>query len=354
MTYFIKSGENFFPTDEENMDIHKRLPVGTFIIKEKPDPTRDLYFERVDDFVRPSGKIYGDLEYRAERILNTYNSRNSNTGVLLFGDKGSGKTMLARQISLLGYEQNIPTLIIVDKLEGQKFNKLIQDIEQDCIVIFDEFEKVYRKHHDEQAGLLTLLDGVFQSKKLFVLTANDKYRIDEHFMNRPGRIFYSIEYKGLDKNFVLEYANDNLKNKSDLIKLEMLSDIFDSFNFDMLKALIEEMNRYDEDVISALKMININPNTGQNSVYNAKLSHETMKVSMFDKRITVNPFNINYWIDVDFEDDEERNDVQIYVTSKDLVKYDMPNGRFEYHIEGGYKLTLSKEQVKVFDFEKLL
>ena len=36
---------------------------------------------------------YGNVNKRVEKILNTYSLRNGNTGVLLTGDKGSGKTM---------------------------------------------------------------------------------------------------------------------------------------------------------------------------------------------------------------------------------------------------------------------
>ena len=82
------------------------------------------------------------------------------------------------------------------------------------MVLFDEFEKVYDS--DEQEEMLTLLDGVFPSKKLFVLTCNDKWRVNQHMRNRPGRIFYMLDFTGLDEDFVVEYCHDNLKNLANI------------------------------------------------------------------------------------------------------------------------------------------
>ena len=70
----------------------------------------------------------------------------------------------------------------------------MQDIEQPCIILFDEFEKVYDDQDQEKA--LTLLDGVFPSRKLFIMTVNNKWRVNEHMRNRPGRIYYMLDFAG--------------------------------------------------------------------------------------------------------------------------------------------------------------
>lgn len=45
-----------------------------------------------------------------------------------------------------------------------------------------------------QDAILTLLDGVNPSNMLFILTANDKPRITENLMDRPGRMLHSLEF----------------------------------------------------------------------------------------------------------------------------------------------------------------
>lgn len=252
MTYYLKQGNTFRPNDEMNMDFRDKLPVGNYVIKE--DMFGNLFFEIVDSFTFPS-KRYGENPRWTERILSTFLSRASGTGIMLTGEKGSGKSLLAKTISMEGANRGIPTIIINAPWHGDRFNMFIQSIEQPCIILFDEFEKVYNQ--DQQEGMLTLLDGVFPTQKLFVFTCNDKWRVDKHMRNRPGRIFYVIDFNGLDESFIVEYCEDNLKNKEHIPKICKIAMLFNQFNFDMLKALVEEMNRYDETPTEALEMLNV-------------------------------------------------------------------------------------------------
>ena len=260
---YIKQGDTYIPTNHANLDIQETLPPGNYTVN--ADPKGNLYFQSLQDFPKPS-KIYGDYSAMADRILNTYNIRSASTGVMLTGEKGSGKTLMAKLVASRALErQGIPTIIISYPWHGEQFNKLIQDIPE-AIVIFDEFEKVYcdREH---QHSILTLLDGVFPSKKMYIITTNDKWLVDDHMHNRPGRIFYAIDYTGLSEDFIREYCQDNLDNKAHIEDIVMAATLFKAFNFDMLQALTEEMNRYLETPYKALKMLNIRPkNEGEYTV----------------------------------------------------------------------------------------
>jgi ATPase family associated with various cellular activities (AAA) len=254
MTYFIQKGKSFFTTPDLGVEIFNTLPVGNYIIQ--VDPMQGFYLEQVDSFEQLP-KLYGSVTKNTDRIFNTFESRPNSTGVVLAGEKGSGKTLLAKQLSIRAAQEKYPTLIINAPHHGDGFNKFIQDLQQPAVILFDEFEKVYEA--DQQEMVLTLLDGVFPSKKLFVITCNDEYRINTHMKNRPGRIFYLLHFRGLEPEFIREYCLDTLKNQKHIQTVGQIASLFQAFNFDMLKALIEEMNRYDESPQEAIRMLNAKP-----------------------------------------------------------------------------------------------
>jgi hypothetical protein len=293
MSYFIRNGSSFRVSSDEALDIHKKLPVGNYIVK--VDEFGNFFLDSVDSFpVVP--KLYGDVQKNAKRILNTFVERGHSTGIMLNGEKGSGKTLLAKVLSnTAASELQIPTIIINHPFVGDPFNKFIQDIDQPCIVMFDEFEKVYDDDHQE--GALTLLDGVYPSKKLFILTCNDKWRVNQHMRNRPGRIFYMMEFGGLSAEFIREYCDENLDNKTHTDKIVRITNVFDAFNFDMLKALVEEMNRYSETPMESLKMLNIKPEGSSRSGFKVEMLVDGIVPEQFDKEWGGNPLNETVRID---------------------------------------------------------
>jgi hypothetical protein len=262
---YRRDGNEYFPTSTEALAVEPVLPPGTYAVRH--GALIGFYLERIEDFKLPA-KLYGDVNSRAHRILNTFGCRPSGTGVLLSGHKGAGKTMLTKRVSQLGQELDIPTLVVNEPFCGDEFNAFIGGMSQSAIILFDEFEKVY--DHEKQPHLLTLLDGLYPSKKLFLLTVNDRSRIDKHMINRPGRLFYSLDFAGLPRAFVEEYCVDNLENKSNLSGVLNVAAFFTEFTFDMLQALVEEMNRYNENATDAMQMLNMRPQNDEGGQYNIK------------------------------------------------------------------------------------
>jgi hypothetical protein len=265
-THYLKRGNSFEVSNQANLNLHPVLPPGTFVVKRSN--SGQFFLDQIEDYII-SHKLYGNTDRQAQRILKTFGERPNTTGVMLTGEKGSGKTLLAKRISLLAADQGMPTLVINTAFHGDEFNSFLQSITQPTVVLFDEFEKVYDRH--EQEAVLTLFDGVFPSKKLFVITCNNKYKIDTNMTNRPGRIYYMLDFVGLSSDFIREYCADNLENQTHVDAICRLSLMFEHFNFDMLKALVEEMNRYGETPHQAVAMLNIKPELGGKSLFEVAL-----------------------------------------------------------------------------------
>jgi len=233
-TYFLKEEDRFNVATQSALNLHDALPVGSYTVGLYP--TGQYYLKEIQPFDLSGKKLYGDTERHGRRILDTFKTREGSTGVLLAGEKGSGKTLLAKYISVQAAKEGISTIVINEAWSGERFNAFIQSIRQPAIVLFDEFEKVYRQSaevemsdssrrrylYDDYMGqgvdyaeqgpnpsqdaILTLLDGVYPSSMLFLLTVNDKTKITKNMMNRPGRIFYVLDFAGLELDFVRDCA----------------------------------------------------------------------------------------------------------------------------------------------------
>ena len=255
MTHFIKTGDTIKLAPTGSIEVSTSLPAGTYAVKQNPQ-TLEYYLQTTAVMGLPP-KLYGNSpQKRVDRIIKSFNDRSRSTGVLLSGEKGSGKTLLTKMLANKLMATGTPVILISEAHCGADFNKLITDITTPCVIVFDEFEKVYDR--DDQEVLLTLLDGTAMCKHLYVLTTNSTM-VSNYLLNRPGRVYYAFEYGSLEPEVVVEYATQNLSDKTQLQGLLDVVNLFTKFNFDMLQALVEEMNRFDESAAESVSVLNVSP-----------------------------------------------------------------------------------------------
>lgn len=261
-------------------------------------------------------------------------------------------TLLSKMLSIKAMENGISTIVINEPWCGESFNQVIQELQQPCIIIFDEFEKVYDR--DDQNKLLTLLDGVYSTNKLFILTCNDKYRVNEHMRNRPGRIYYMIDFKGLSCEFIEEYCRDNLKNQEYIDQLCKLSSFYAEFNFDMLKAIVEEMNLYGESPQEVLTLLNAKPEYSDNYVYQVTLfdseNNEFKSEDTSPKRIEFNPIKGRFVVEGYIKEDESGDWYDHVFQPADLKHIDTVTGDMTFINSDNEKVVLRRPTVAPFNY----
>jgi hypothetical protein len=243
MTQFHQQGVNIFVNEINLATVSNKLTAGIYVCNYSQD--MGFYLTVVSSSFDVPAQFYGSITHRTEKIVNTYNSRSVSTGILLTGDKGAGKTLLTQSVANKLIAQGLPVILINAPFRGDAFNLFINRCGE-CVLLFDEFSKVYAKTNDDtpQNDLLTLFDGVSSSKRLLLITENSVRNINEFMIARPGRLYYHFKYDKLEIEVVKEFCTANTWSTELIEELVDIYATMPSFSFDILKTIVEEHNRY--------------------------------------------------------------------------------------------------------------
>lgn len=234
----LKVGKSYRFVD--SVEILHNIPKGVYNLYVDPS-TLSAELVETHDLVLPS-PFYSEDSQFIEMVLRGYNHYSNNTGVLLEGDKGTGKTVTLKKIAI---DSGLPVIIINNPITSNfSLSDFLNNIQTECVLLFDEFEKNFRIYSEEeknitQEQLLNVFDGLNNSKKLILISSNQQ--IDNYYYNRPSRIRYYKRYKGISENLVKVIAMSLLEDKS------FLDDLLDNINsenasIDIVSSIIKEVN----------------------------------------------------------------------------------------------------------------
>lgn len=216
-------------------------------------------FQPISESYTMPDKLYGTMKNRAYRVWNDYVYNNKSTGVLLTGNKGSGKTLLATYLCNIAISFGLPVYIIDTKFPDRLLSKLIPIISnqlRECVIFIDEFGKLFNT--ECQDTMLTMLSDINDTKKIFVLTENRDSYINEYIVDRPGRIKYHYEFLKIDLDVLVGYCVDNNVSNSLIEELKTKWESVNVFSFDQLQAIVNEHLKYPndslQDIISVLNI----------------------------------------------------------------------------------------------------
>lgn len=256
----VNSGDRFMVYGEE-VKTYKSLPANTYALDF--DQMKGFSLKIHNDLI-VNEKIYGPYAKKVQKVMNSFNAYNRNLGIILSGPKGVGKSVFARLLAEEGKKVDLPLIIVSNNYPG--LSDYISSIQQECIILFDEFEKMFSKGFTdirgkegpgEQDSLLSLFDGIDNGKKLYVITCNNYSDLSTYLLNRPGRFHYHFKLNPPMSDDIREYLNNNLiddakKYIDEIVTLSNLS----TFTYDILRAIVFELNQ-GYDLEESLQDLNI-------------------------------------------------------------------------------------------------
>lgn len=298
-----------------------------------------FFLEKQHDLEIKEDKIYGVHEEKANKVLNRFEKSRKNLGVILSGDKGIGKSLFARLLAQKAIQNGIPVILVDDFIPG--IDDFLNDIKNEVLVLFDEFDKTFARSEDKdpQSKMLSLFDGTSSGKKLFVVTCNNYRNLNEYLINRPGRFHFHFRFEYPTADEVKDYLRDKLDEKyhSEINKVASFSRKI-KLNYDCLSAIALELNE-GETFEEAIKDLNIvNTSERQNTYKLTLFTEEGVVFSSNDVRIDLfSGESNNIWIE-----DSADNGIYIKFRGNSAVfnnksnSFVLPNDKFKVDYDEDY------------------
>lgn len=235
------------------------LPPKTYVVRFAK--MSGFYLEEYADITVNEEKVYGGQMEKAQKVIEAYQRFDRNLGVILSGDKGIGKSLFARLLSVRAVKEGIPVLVVDQYITG--IASYLACVDQRVMLLFDEFDKTFggikppEGAQEPQTEMLGLFDGISQGKKLFVITCNEIRQLNDCIINRPGRFHYHFRFDYPSEGEIRNYLMDKLEKEhyneiNTIVEFSRKVDL----NYDCLRAIALEVNS-GEKFSAAIQDLNI-------------------------------------------------------------------------------------------------
>lgn len=308
---------------------YKKLPISSnYSVEYEPAPGVGFYMSQKKKFTKPTFKLYGNQLSLVDDVLDAFERSDKSIGVILSGDKGTGKTVFSKMLSVKANEKGLPTILVNNNVSG--VSNFLARIDEPALIMFDEFEKKFQDSlqggsgEDSQSDMLSLFDGVMGGKNLYVLTVNDIVDLSPYLLNRPGRFMYSIRMNEPTPKNIKDYLHDKLEKDVENREKQIDDIIRFSFKFplsyDILDTLVFQLNsgKQFKKVLPALNLMNFG-----DIDYNIDVEFEggyvypivESNIDLFKDTVCLSDSDISF----DFRsDDLEVDDLSLSVAGKNI------------------------------------
>lgn len=283
----IQSNNTYRIYADDDLNVRDKLPTGFYTINFSQMGGFSL--ERREPF-ELNEKVYGVHTDKLEKVASSYKEFTRSLGVILSGDKGIGKSLFARMLCLKMYDMDYPVIIVDSFIPG--ISDFIDSIQQEVVVLFDEFDKTFDKGKSEgmspQASMLSLFDGVSTAKRLYLVTCNGLHGLNDFIVNRPGRFHYHFRFGYPSVTEVEVYLKDKVDKKywgeiPNVVNLAAKTNL----NYDCLRAIAFELQTGAslKDALQDLNIIRLDMPTFNIEVIlesGETVREKNVEVDMFD------------------------------------------------------------------------
>lgn len=342
---FLCSGGTQFQLIGGAVNINQTLEANIYEVRTPPMQPTMLVVRQNVDLTAPE-KVFGKIPKIVEKTYAAFDRRSRNTGLLLSGNRGMGKTLCIRLVMQEAVKRGYPIIVLDRGSEVLNAINLLNQITQPVVVIMDEFEKVFQVDLDDdgdregdgaQTPFLSMLDGIgVAGKKLFVASINNSHRISKFLLNRPGRFYYHYEFNSLSFSEMVDYLRSRVTSMDEK-KIKYAASVLQTYemNYDGMSAIADELNA-GYDIAETIRDLNLDRNGFEEFSLAVKLNDKLFNGHL--RNYSISEMQEIHQMDLSFNADK-------YVYADHDEKRYLSNGYIGNHVE----LTVDPSRIVLND-----